>query len=323
MNRYLHIIVRFAKKKNLLPKLGSILLAVILWAYISNAKSGDLKFKLPVNVTGLEGSYVVSKISHKAIVVEVRGNIDELKNISSRNLRLSVDLSKGEPGEYRSYRIQYQKIDFTDDFKIELYPEEVKILIEKKTARNVVVIPRHTGVPEKGFMAGRIRVNPEYVRITGPGSVVNKISALYTDEIAVDGKNAPFRQETGITKLDEEGLEYSTTSIAASVPVIKYTDTIAVDVPVTIRNRKKGFNYRLASGTVRINVIPIDGVNAQTGAYSAYIDAYELPVDGDELLKKGKTEASGFVHVTGDTAEYDNNILQTVPETINIIVTRE
>lgn len=323
MNRYLHTIARFIRKKNLLPKLGSILLAVILWAYISNSKSGDLKFKLPVNISGLESSYVVSKLSHRAVVVEVRGSIDELKNISSRNLRLSVDLSKGEPGEYRSYRIQYQKIDLNDDFRIQLYPEEVKILIEKKTARNVVVIPKYTGLPDKGFIAGKIRVSPEYIRITGPMSVVNRISAVYTDEIPMDGKNSSFRLETAVSKLDEEGLEYSLTSVTASVPVINSVETSTLELPVVIRNKKKGLNYRLGTAAVRITVIPAAGTVITPGSYSAYVDAYELPVDGDELVKKGKIDLSGYVHVTGGTPESDSNIIQTVPDTVNIAVMKE
>ena len=92
-------------------------------AYITSAKSGDVRFKLPVTYTGLDEKYIVSKVSHKFVMVEVSGNKDDLKNISSKNIKLLVDLSKSIPGESKPFAIQYQKIDFTDDLKIGLYPK--------------------------------------------------------------------------------------------------------------------------------------------------------------------------------------------------------
>ncbi len=323
MKRYIEILSRIIENRNLVPKLGSILLAVILWAYISSAKSGDVRFKLPLTFTGLNENFVVSKISHKAAVVEVQGNKDDLKSISSKNVKLLVDLSSAEPGEYKTYKIQYQKIDFTDDFQVEISPEEVKILLERKTERNVKIVPRYTGDTAKGFMAGKIRVNPEYVKISGPESVIHKIGVVYTDEISVDDKNAPFRQDVKIEKLNEEGLEYSLSKVVAAVPVINNTAVTVFEIPVSIRNKSRNYKYIYDTVKVKINVLVSENKNLTDRSFSAYIDADDIEIDNDELQKKGKIEVKSFLHINGDSPEADNSILSTVPDSVEIVVTKE
>jgi YbbR domain-containing protein len=324
MKRYIEKVLKIIENKNLIPKLGSIILAVILWAYISSSKSGDVRFKLPVTFTGLEENLVISKLSHKVVVVEVQGNKDDLKNISSKNIKLMVDLSKVEPGEYKPYTIQYQKIDVTDDFKIELYPEEVKVLIEKKVSRNVKVIPKFTGNPEKGFMTGKPKVYPDAVKITGPRSVINSIGVLYTEEIPVDNRNAPFKNDFKIMKTAiEDGLEFSISKVNVAVPVQSYSGTITYEIPVAIRNKKKGFNYLLITDRVRISYVPVENKTATERSFTAYIDCDEIDVDNDEFLKNSRIEVIGFVHVNGDSYETDNGILSATPEIVEIVVTKE
>jgi len=328
MKRYIQILGKFIEDKNLVPKLGSILLAVILWAYISTGKSGDVRFKLPLTYAGLEENYVVSKASHKFVVVEVQGNKDDLKNISSKNIKLVVDLSTAEKDEYKPYKIQYQKIDFTDDFKIELYPEDVKILIEKKIERNVRIVPRYSGSAEKGFKAGRIRLNPEYVKISGPASVVNSIGVVYTEEIPVDDKNSAFRQDIRIEKVNEDSVEYSLSKVNAIVPILNFSmfnsvETASVEIPVTLRNKKKGYKYSLTTDKVKVNVILPENKSSSERFFSAYVDADEIEIDNDAFIKKNKIEVMGFVHVVGDTSETDSGILSATPDSIEIVVTKE
>lgn len=323
MKHYIEAIKKIIESRNLVPKLCSILLAVILWAYISSSKSGDVKFKIPVAFTGLQENYIVSKISSKVVTVEIYGDRDELKNVSSKNIKLAVDLSGAEPGVQKYYPVQYQKIDLNDDFKIDLSPEELKIQIEKKAVRNVKIIPRYKGYTEKGFMVGKIRCNPEYVRITGPGSVINNIGAVYTDFIPVDEKNSPFHQDIRIEKVNEEGVEYSTGKVNVSVPVMNFSGTVSYEIPVLIRNRKKGFNYTINSDRVKINVMLTENKNITDRSFSAYIDADEIEIDNDELARNGKIEITGYIHADGDTPETDSIVLSANPDRLEIVVTKE
>lgn len=323
MKRYVQKFIGFFQNRNLVPKMASILLSVILWAYISSSKSGDIKFKLPVAFEGLEENYIVSKTSHKYIVVEVQGNKDELKNLRPANFKLTVDLAKATPGDYKPYKIQYQKIDLTDDFKVELNPEEIKVFIEKKFEKNVKIIPKYSGYTEKGFMTGKIRVIPEYVKISGPRSLLNNTDAVYTDEISVDGRNSTFRQDVKIQKINEDELQYNISRVNVFVPILNYSQMTTYEIPVAVKNRKKGFKYTISPLKIKISVVSPENKNINEHSYSAYIDANEIDIENDEFLIQNRIETIGFVHVVGDSSEADNGILSSTPESIRISVTRE
>lgn len=323
MKKYYEAIMNFAENRNLVPKIASILLAVILWAYISSTKSGDVRFRLPVTYTGLEENFAVSMISHKNALVEVNGNKDDLKNISSRNIRLFVDLSKVESGDYRIYPLQYQKIDIADEFRINISPEEVRILVEKKITRNIRIIPRYTGIPGKGYMAGKIKINPEYVKVSGPASKVDNVGALYTDEISVKDKTAAFQQDIKISRVNEEQLEYSLAKVSATVPIIDYSEVTTIEIPLVIKNQKKGYSYLANYNKIKINVILPENKSITEHTFTAYIDADEIETDNYRFSKKSRIEVMRYVHIAGDSSETGNAVLSAAPDIVEIVVAKD
>ena len=97
----------------------------------------------------------------------------------------------------------------------------MKVFIEKKIERNVKIIP---GIPFSGerIYDGNLKVNPEYVRIAGPGSVINNIGAVYTENIAVDSKNAMFRQDVKLVSISNDQLQYSVSKVNVTVPFLMF-----------------------------------------------------------------------------------------------------
>jgi len=323
MKKYFEIIINFSTKNKLIPKLVSILLAVLLWGYISSSKTGSVEFKSPINYKGLEDDLIVSRISHKSIKVEISGRKDDLNNINSRNIRLLIDLAATEPNVLQICKVQYQKIDMQDDFDIHLDPPEVKLMVEKKISRNVKVVPRYSGNTGKGFMVGRIRVNPEYIKITGPGSVINNLGVIYTDKIPVDNRNVTYRQDIKIEKVDEEILEYNLSKVNATVPVIENHEITSLEIPVIIMNKNKGLNYIINADRVKINVLAYEDRVVDKNSFTAYIDAAELDFLNEEFLQKRKIEVTGFVHVNAVSSDDENSILSTSPDSMEIIIMKE
>jgi hypothetical protein len=323
MKKYFEYIVNFSKKNKLIPKLISILLAVLLWGYISSSKTGSIEFKTPVSFKGLDDQLVVSRISHKAIKVEVSGRKDDLKSINSRNIKLLIDLAATEPNVMQICKIQYQKIDLQDDFDIHLDPPEVKVMVEKKITRNVRIIARYSGTAGKGFMVGRIRVNPEYVKITGPGSVINNLGVIYTDKIPVDNRVLTYRQDIKIEKVNEEIVEYNLSKVNATVPVMENHDIRSLEIPVVVVNKKKGLDYIINSDRITINVMVSPNRKIDQNSFSAYIDAAELDFYNDEFLHKKKVEVMGYVHVNAVSSDDENSILSTSPDSLEISIAKE
>lgn len=323
MRKYIQSLINFSRKNKLIPKLVSILLAAVLWGYISSSKTGTAEFKSQISYKGLEDGLVVSKIMPKSVTVEVKGRKDDLKNVNSRNVRAVIDLTTAESGVLQIYRVEYQKIDLQDDFDIQLEPPEVKALVEKKITRNVRILPRYSGTAAKGFMVGRIRLSPEYVRITGPGSVINSMGVVYTDKIPADGRNITFRQDIKIEKINEEILEYNISKVSANVPVLVNQKVSSFDIPVVLRNKKPGLKYLVSSDRVQVNVIVPENRKLDGNSFTAFIDVAETDYQHDEFVQKRKVEIMGFVHVTAINPDDENVILSTNPDSLDVIITTE
>ena len=50
-------------RKNIIPKIVSIILAVILWGYLTSSESGDVKFKVPLTYKNLDQTLKIGRAS--------------------------------------------------------------------------------------------------------------------------------------------------------------------------------------------------------------------------------------------------------------------
>ncbi len=309
-------------KKNVIPKLVSILLAVVLWGYLTSTKSGDIRFKLPLTYRNLDQTLTVSHPSNKYFMVRLKGRKDDLKSINSRNIKVFVDLSTVKVGEYNSYPVRVEKIDVPEELEVDVNPAEVKLYVEKKSYRNVPVLARTSGDPEKGFVLGRIKVNPETVRIAGAANLISSIEFLKTEYIFVNNKNSTFKTSVKLEKVDEEEVDYNIDDVDVTVPVVPVSDTAVFELPLTVKNRVKGYDYRLIVDRVTADVILQHNKPAGSADLSAYVDAYEIPVVASEIPVNGRLEKEAVVHVHGGLID-ESGVLSIKPEKVKVIITRE
>ena len=322
MKRLIEKILQMAAKKNLLPKIVSILLAVILWGYLTSTKSGELKLKIPVTYKNLDESLIVSRVSPKSVFVRVKGRKEDLKIVNIKNVKIIVDLARPQVDEYRDYPLQIVKIDVPEDLVMDVNPEEAKLYIEKKVSRNIRIIPRHTGTPEAGLILGRIKATPEYVKVSGPGSILNNMNSVYTEYIYLDKKNTTFKAMARLEKVNLEQIEYGFSDVNVTVPLFAASETAMMEIPVIIKNRKKGYRYELRSERIKVAVIIPQNRDADTLNPVAYIDAAELAVSGDDFLTGNSLEKDAPVRVRFHGLD-DWNLLSVTPEIIKVLIIRE
>ncbi len=312
----------WAAKKNFIPKLVSIILAVILWGYLTSSESGDIKFKVPLTYKNLDQALTVSRLSNKYVMVKVTGRKDELKNVNSKNIKVFVDLSSARIGEFNSFRVQIERTDIPEELEVSINPEEVKLFVEKKIFRNILIKPRHSGDPDKGYVLGKIKVSPEYVRIAGSASLVAGINWINTEYIFVNNRNATFKTPVKLEMINEDEIDYSISEVEVAVPLIPVSDTASVELPVVIKNRVKGFVYDTAIDKISVSLILPQNRNIDSLDLAAYIDASEIPVMSNDVAVSGRYEKEAVVHVKNGALDEDE-ILSVKPEMIKVFIIRE
>lgn len=323
MKSYIERFTELSKRINLLPKFASIILAVILWAYITNTHSGDIKFNIPVDFRNIDDSLVVSKVSQKTATVKVSGRKDDLRNVQARDIILFVDLSKVEIGEYSDYNIQFTRNEVPEKININIQPDEIKVLVEQKISKDVKVIPKFSGNAEKGFYAGKLKLYPETITLTGPPSRLKEIESIFTKNISLEGIKEDIQKKIDIQKFDLEGIEYSAQSVNVTVPVISYADVAQLGIQVSIKNGRKGYKYTLDKENVHIHFILEKKKKISDYKLSAFVDLANFGEKYSELENKDSIEWSADVQVGGDTPDIRERIISVTPDKVLIVITKE
>ena len=323
MKSYLEKFLAFSKRKNLVPKLTSIILAVILWAYITNTRSGDLRFNIPVEFRNSDTSLVVSRVSQKSVVVRVSGRKDDLKNVNARNIVLFVDLSKAVPGEYSDYKVEYTRNEVPEGIDIRVIPEEVKVFVEKIAEKTVRVIPKFSGTPAKGFHAGKVRVQPESITLRGAPSQIESVDFIYTSDISIEGAREIIGAEIPVERVNMEGVEYSRSTVFVTIPVISYSDIAEFELPLVLLKAKKGFKYQLKTKSVKVHIVLDGKKKISENLLSAAIDASLIRIDQEELERKGKIEREAEIDILSQIADIEDRIISISPATVVVEIDRE
>lgn len=316
------IIRVWAGKKNFIPKLASIILAVILWGYLTSTKSGDIKFRLPLNYRNLDQTLTVSRLSNKYIMVRIKGRKDELKTVNSKNIKVFADLSSAKIGEYGSFPVQIEKTDLPEEVEVVVNPEEIKLFVEKKAFRNILIVPRFSGDPEKDVVLGKIKTEPEYVRIAGSAGLLSGIESINTEYIFLNDRHATFKSSVKLEKVNEEEIDYSLSEVDVTVPLIPVSETASIDVPLLVKNKIKGFVYNIEYDKASVSVLLPNNRDTANPDMTAYIDASEIPIQTTDLAANGRIEKEAVVHVKSGYSD-ESGIISVKPQKIKVIITRE
>jgi len=315
MGKYYHIIIEQARKKDLLPKLVCIFLAVILWAYISKTQNGDIKFKVPVTVKGLSQSYAISRMSDVNLTVKFKGTSEELKNTSLKNLKLYVDVSKAVLGKYHSYKVSYTRNQIPEDVDIDLSSESIKILVEKKVYKKVKVIAVHDENQAGNHVIGKVTVSPEFVTVSGPESFVNTVLELKTEELLLGNSSKTVEESVKISKdfKYSEYIDINPSEVTVRVPVIPESDIKEETLNIDVTNKVDAYSYELLIKQIRVRYI-FDKKNDGDLKYSASVN-----VSGIAGLKKGvEAEKSLRVNLSSESDPFLKRVLLLDPDVVKV-----
>lgn len=85
---------------------------------------------------------------------------------------------------------------------VSIEPNEIRVHMEREVTRRVLVIPRIEGTPANGAEAGEPEVFPNQVLVTGPESMVNRLTSLTTAPISLEGHSTTFEIQVPVPSTD-------------------------------------------------------------------------------------------------------------------------
>lgn len=210
--------------KNFWLKVLSLLLAVVLWSFVSAPRREAVReriFTAPLSFVSMPPDLVITTDIPASVAVRFRGRTSDLRNLATQNLEVPVDLKWIQnPGE-AEITLRPQAINVPPEIEIvSIVPSKVRFSVEALRQRTVPVRPLLVGAPPAGYVIGEATASPEVVLVSGPASQVMKLSEVTTERINMTGRTATFVQSVVVVSDSPLVRIISPGSTEVTVPVL-------------------------------------------------------------------------------------------------------
>jgi len=274
-------------------KLLSILLAFILWVYVSNEQNplGEKVLNINLEYTGLAPNFLIAGGMPENIRVRVLGNKNQLAGLTQGDFKAVINIPEGKTGEI-ALPVQ---LSVPPGLRVaQVDPEEVIISVDIVVEKEIPVIVSLHGTPAQGYTALAPVCRPGTVTARGPGKIVNGInhaSAVVDITSAVKDIEQTVPVSTGIAGIS---LSPSVTRVVVPVALAELSKTIPVRSQV-VGTPAAGFTVKRSYSEPE--TVQVFGA---VEALSTIVDLKTEPVD-ISAIDKNLVKEVGLVLVPGIT----------------------
>lgn len=317
MNRIFEEIKNIVNSHDLIPKLISLLLAVILWAHIVSTQVGEVKFKIPVEYRNLPKSLIVLEKEPPLISVILKGKKDLLRNLNTKNIKAYVNLKNPYKDKTTQYPVVLSRGELPDNIEVSTSKKYITLTIENKITKRLPVRAEFKGeIPDK-YITGNPVIIPQYVSVSGPESIVTTIEYIKTESIRLDDKKTTIETNVNFDIEEFTKISVAPDSIKVVVPVVSLNDLYVTSVPIKLVNITENKNIFLKPDSIQVYTRKKDIANKpEKDDFRAYID-FKL-FDKSFLKEKGEiTFSTDKVKIS----TFSNNkipIFRVLPETMTL-----
>lgn len=189
--------------KNLGLKLVSLLLACILWWYVSLPRREQVHERVVSASLSLVGvpAYLVITTSdiRSSVAVRVRGRKSDLRTLASQSLEASADLSSITKAGEVEITIRPQHINVPEEIEVvSIQPNKIRFRVEQLRQRAVPIRPYLEGTVPGGYLVGQASAEPPLALCSGPASQIMKLSEVTTERIIMTGRTGTFVQNVNV-----------------------------------------------------------------------------------------------------------------------------
>lgn len=211
--------------KNLGLKLVSLLLACILWWYVSLPRREQVHERVvsaTLSLVGVPAHLVITTDDiRSAVSVRVRGRKSDLRTLASQSLEASADLSSINKAGDVEITIRPQHINVPEEIEVvSIEPNKIRFRLEPLRQRAVPIRPYLEGTVPAGFIVGEATAEPALALCSGPATQIMKLSEVTTERIIMTGRTGTFVQNVNVISDSPLVRVISPLSTQITVPVL-------------------------------------------------------------------------------------------------------
>jgi YbbR domain-containing protein len=156
-------------------KIVSVLLAVLLWVYVIGIRGPDTTKSVEAQLmaSNIPQGYVLAG-TLPTVTVTLAGPMNTLWNVTSGYVTPTVDFRGRSEGSFIA-SVQAQVVGLTGVTVEAIDPKEVSVQLERIETITVPVHAEVSGTLPPSLVLGTVRVEPESIEVSGPGSLVSQV----------------------------------------------------------------------------------------------------------------------------------------------------
>ncbi len=310
-------------------KLIAILFALILWFAVINIDDPVVSetFKnVPVQILNTEVlteagmTYEVLDNTSVIDTITVYGPRTLVESLNENDIVAKADFNDITVANTVAVNVSVDNRNSSKITNIRSSLDSVKLNVEEAKTKQLVVNATTTGKLASGYIVGGIELDQNRIRISGPKSVVSKISSAKVN-VDVSESSSDVATYGTVRLYDKDGVEIT------SDLLVKSTEKVHINVDV-VPTKYVPVKYQLAGTVAEGYAVVEDAVSCDimtvliAGETEALRDVKELLITGEELsISELKTEKEFTVMlknylpdniILGDK-EYDGKVTIKVP----------
>jgi YbbR domain-containing protein len=179
-------------------KVSAVLIAVLLWLFVTWRGQSEVSFEIPVEFKDVPVGLGIVSSSAKSANVTVKGQDRIMKSLRPSDIRVLVDMGKARKGE-GNYHINKDDVKLPYAMTVtSVDPSTIRVRLDETVTKSVPVKASITGSPDPGYYVKAVDVEPKNIVIQGLKTEVRKISEVGTDQMDISGINSTQTQELNI-----------------------------------------------------------------------------------------------------------------------------
>lgn len=298
-------------------KLFAAACAFVLWFFVNAGERETQVMPFPIEFRNLpERSMQTNPDKVDTVSVRLNGPGPLLASLDTKRSPIVLDLSHAEIGTDFRMKVRDEMIRVPRGVRIlDIEPSRIPVRLERVKRTSVPVTLAPVGEPREGYVVQTLKASPEKVLVSGPASLVDRLTALETEPFDLTDLGASTQKTVGLVRADQLSVKPETVVVQIDVAVAMTTREFK-RLPVEVRNVDQPFQLRppRVNLTLRGPQRIVQNLTLEEGA--VYVDggSYE---PGEHMVEAEVTLPAGVEVVKRDPLVIRLEILEPKPEKTN------
>jgi len=284
-------------RRRLGAKLFATVCAFVLWFFVNAGERETQVMPFPIEFRNLPERAVQTNPDRvETVAVRLNGPGPLLASLDTKRSPIVLDLSHAEIGTDFRLKVRDEMVRIPRGVRIlDIEPSRIPVRLERVKRISVPVTLAPVGEPRDGYKVQTLKATPEKVQVSGPASLVDRLTALETEPFDLTDLAASAQRTVGLVRADQLSVKPETVVVEISVAPVVTTREFK-RLAVEVRNVDRPFQLKPA----RVN----------------------LTVRGPQRVVQNLTLDEGTVYVDGATYEPGEHIVEaevTLPAGVEIV----